>query len=95
MSRQEKHGRMMGTFHAYFARQGIHIHSIHAKNTGKSPQEMYHEQVMGYSARYGFQSIESYETSTGFQAGKRLHFSMDLLSLRENRLVEKCSRFPA
>jgi hypothetical protein len=28
---------MTGTFHACFARQGIHINSIHAKNIGKSP----------------------------------------------------------
>jgi hypothetical protein len=37
MSLQEKHGRPVGTFHACFARQGIHINSIHAKNIGKSP----------------------------------------------------------
>jgi hypothetical protein len=80
---------MVGTFHVCFARQGIHIHSIHAQNIGKSPQEMHHEQVIEYDARYVFKAIESYETSTRFQAGEQLHFSMDMLSLRENSLVEQ------
>jgi hypothetical protein len=50
---------------------------------------MHHEQAMEYDERYVFKSIESYETSTRFQAGGKLHFSMDMLSLRENSLVEQ------